>query len=53
LVNLPRGSDLIPNNKIGGMGSDIHIHVDGNLIGTEHELGRVVRNALIRFDENL
>lgn len=49
LVNLPRGSDVIPNNRIGG---NLTIIVEGNLIGTEHELGRVVTNALTRFNQD-
>lgn len=52
LLDLPRGTDVIPNNKIGGFGGNLTIVVEGNLIGTEHELGRVVTNALARFKQN-
>lgn len=52
LLDIPRGSNIIPNNKIGGFGGNLTIVVEGNLIGTEHELGRVVTNALARFNQN-
>lgn len=52
IVNLPRGSDVIPNNRMGMMGGNLTIVVEGNLIGTEHELGRVVTNALTRFNQD-
>jgi DNA-binding transcriptional MerR regulator len=51
IVNLPRGSQVIPNHQIAGVGGvhieKIDVHVAGNVVGTQHELARLVGDALM------
>lgn len=44
LVNLPRGSDVIPNNRLGGA-SGGSIHVTGRLVGSGNQLIAVIDEA--------
>ena len=50
LVNLPRGSDVIPNHQLGGGGSGINIYISGALDPVA--VGRQVEKALVKFQRS-
>jgi hypothetical protein len=50
LVNLPRGSQVIPNHMLGGVGGvTVHVgdvHVAGNVIGSQAQLATLIGDAV-------
>lgn len=51
LVQLPGGTNIIPNNKIGGIGGNITINFNG-LVTDEHAVGQEITNILNKYKQN-
>lgn len=49
VVQLPGGSSVIPNNKLGG---EIHIHFEGAFVGDRQQLGQAITEILNRHGNN-
>lgn len=45
LVNLPRGSQVIPNNKVGGMGATINVTFNGVFTGNQMEFRKLAKQV--------
>ncbi len=48
IVNLPRGSDVIPNHALGAMGGmTVNVYVSGAIVGTQTQLAQLVGEAFM------
>jgi hypothetical protein len=57
LVNLPKGSDVIPNNKIatksGGDNITLHLHMDGIMARSRSDLREIAKDMIGAVNEEL
>lgn len=51
LVNLPRGSQVIPNNKLRGIGDTYNIHLEGIMARSRSDLRQIGEDIISAVDE--